>query len=84
MKFVSLVIYKWFRTNKIIRNQNPIIFGGVFLSIMEKITTEEQYNQILKRLDEIFDAKRGTKEGEELERLVSLIEEYEKELLDGK
>ncbi len=51
---------------------------------MEKITTEEQYNQILKRLDEIFDAKRGTKEGEELERLVSLIEEYEKELLDGK
>ena len=47
---------------------------------MEKIKTEEEYNQILKRLDEIFDAKKGTKEGEELERLVSLIEDYEKEL----
>lgn len=43
------------------------------------IKTEENYNQALKRLDEIFDAKKGTEEGDELELLGILIEQYENE-----
>jgi HTH-type transcriptional regulator/antitoxin HigA len=43
------------------------------------IKTEENYYQALKRLDEIFDAKKGTEEGDELEILVLLIEQYENE-----
>lgn len=43
------------------------------------IKTEENYNQALKRLDEIFDAKKGTEEGDELELLALLIEQYENE-----
>ncbi len=43
------------------------------------IKTEENYNQALKRLDEIFDAKKGTEEGDELELLGLLIEQYENE-----
>ena len=41
------------------------------------IKTEENYNQALKRLDEIFDAKKGSLEGDELELLGLLIEQYE-------
>ncbi len=43
------------------------------------IKTEENYIQTLKRLDEIFDAKKGTEEGDELELLGLLIERYENE-----
>jgi HTH-type transcriptional regulator/antitoxin HigA len=43
------------------------------------IKTEENYNRALKRLDEIFDAKKGTEEGAELELLGLLIEQYENE-----
>ena len=43
------------------------------------IKTEENYNQALKRLDDIFDAKKGTEEGDELELLGLLIEHYENE-----
>jgi HTH-type transcriptional regulator / antitoxin HigA len=43
------------------------------------IKTEEEYNQALKRFEKIFDAKPGTKEGEELELLAMLIDNYEKQ-----
>jgi HTH-type transcriptional regulator/antitoxin HigA len=43
------------------------------------IKTEKEYQQALVRLDEIFDAKKGTKEGDELEILSLLIEKYENE-----
>ena len=43
------------------------------------IKTEENYNRALKRLDEIFDAKKGTEESDELELLGLLIEQYENE-----
>lgn len=42
---------------------------------------KKDYEQALKRLEAIFDAKKGTSEGYELNRLVSLIEEYEKDIL---
>ena len=45
----------------------------------ESLKTEQEYEQALKRLEEIFDSKVGTKEGEELEVLAALIEEYEDE-----
>ncbi len=41
------------------------------------IKTEADYKAALARADEIFDAKSGTPEGEELESLVTLIEHYE-------
>ena len=41
------------------------------------IRTEEDYEAALARIDEIFDAKSGTPEEEELEELVDLIQLYE-------
>jgi len=43
------------------------------------IKTENDYNQTLKRLELIFDAKKGTQEGDELELLGILIDQYENE-----
>jgi len=46
---------------------------------IKPIKTEEDYHQALKRLEVIFDAKKGTKEGDELEILGILLEKYEAE-----
>ena len=46
------------------------------------IKTKKDYQQALERLDVIFDAKRGTPEGDELEILGILIEQYEKYTAD--
>lgn len=43
------------------------------------IKTESDYNQALERLETIFDAKKETPEGDELELLGMLIEQYENE-----
>ncbi len=43
------------------------------------IKTETDYNNALKRLEEIFDAPKGSPESDELEILSILIENYEKE-----
>ncbi len=43
------------------------------------IKTENDYNQALERLEVIFDSKRGTEEGDELELLGMLIDQYENE-----
>jgi len=42
------------------------------------IETEQDYRDALKRLDIIFDATPNTKEGDELEILGVLIDDYEK------
>lgn len=42
------------------------------------IKTEEQYKQALKRLEVIFDAEPGSAEGDELDLLSLLIDNYEK------
>ncbi|RQP09090.1 MAG: helix-turn-helix domain-containing protein [Chryseobacterium sp.] len=44
---------------------------------LNPIKTEEDYKRALERLEEIFDADSGTKEGDELEVLGILIENYE-------
>ena len=46
---------------------------------IKPIKTEKDYNQSLERLEVIFDAKKGTKEGDELEILGILIDNYENE-----
>ncbi|HRP88587.1 MAG TPA: helix-turn-helix domain-containing protein [Edaphocola sp.] len=46
---------------------------------LKPIKTEQDYFQALERLELIFDAKPGTKEGDELEILGILIEKYEDE-----
>ena len=43
------------------------------------IRTEEDYQKALERLEVIFNAKRGTREGDEVELLSLLIEDYETE-----
>jgi len=43
------------------------------------IRNENDYQQALTRLEEIFDAKKGTESGDELEILSILIDQYENE-----
>ena len=43
------------------------------------LTSEIEYRESLKRLEVIFDASIGSKEGDEAELLSSLIEKYENE-----
>ncbi len=46
---------------------------------IKPIKTEKDYNQALERLEIIFDAKLGSAEGDELEVLGILIDQYENE-----
>ena len=46
---------------------------------IKPIKTKKDYEQALERLEVIFDAKRGTEEGDELEILGILIDQYENE-----
>lgn len=46
---------------------------------LKPIKTKRDYQQALERLEVIFDAKRGTKEGDELEILGILIDQFENE-----
>jgi HTH-type transcriptional regulator/antitoxin HigA len=43
------------------------------------IKTEAEHRAALARIEEIFDAKPGTAEGDELELLTTLVDLYEKE-----
>lgn len=49
------------------------------MSTPKVIKTEEAYEEALSRIEEIFDSKPGTPEGDELELLVTLVELYEEE-----
>jgi HTH-type transcriptional regulator/antitoxin HigA len=44
---------------------------------IKPIRTRKEYHQALERLDEIFDAKKATEAGDELEILGILIDQYE-------
>ena len=44
---------------------------------LKPIRTEEDYDKALDRLEKIFDSDPGTKDGDELEILALLIEDYE-------
>jgi HTH-type transcriptional regulator/antitoxin HigA len=46
---------------------------------LKPIKTKKEYQQALDRLEKIFDAKKGTSEGDELEILGILIDQYENE-----
>ena len=46
---------------------------------IKPIKSEKDYDQAMERLAFIFDAKKGSKEGDELEILSILIEKYENE-----
>jgi len=46
---------------------------------IKPIKTEQDYNQALERLEMIFDAKKDAPEGDELEVLGILIDQYENE-----
>lgn len=46
---------------------------------IKPLKTEKDYQKAIKRLEVIFDAHPGSKEGDELEMLAILIEKYEDE-----
>jgi HTH-type transcriptional regulator/antitoxin HigA len=46
---------------------------------LKPIKTEKDYEAAMERLEDIFDANPGTKEGDELDILTMLIEKYEDE-----
>ncbi len=46
---------------------------------VKPIKTRKEYQQAMERLEVLFDAKPGSKEGDELEVLTILIEKYEDE-----
>jgi HTH-type transcriptional regulator/antitoxin HigA len=46
---------------------------------LKLIKTEREYQQTLKRVEKLMDAKAGTAEGDELELLAALVELYEEE-----
>ena len=46
---------------------------------MKLIKTESEYQDALKRIDQLFDCKPGTPEADEFELLVKLVEFYEEE-----
>jgi HTH-type transcriptional regulator/antitoxin HigA len=46
---------------------------------IKPIRTDKDYNKALKRLEHIFDSKKGSKDGDELEVLGILIDQYENE-----
>jgi HTH-type transcriptional regulator/antitoxin HigA len=48
---------------------------------IRSIETEQDYQEALKRLEEIFDALPNTSEGDELEILGGLINNYEGNIL---
>ncbi len=49
------------------------------MSYNKLLKTDSDYNEALKRIEELFDAEPGTSEADELELLVALVELYEKE-----
>ena len=46
---------------------------------IKPIKSEKDYNEAIERLEVIFDAKKGSQEGDELEILGILIDQYENE-----
>ncbi len=55
----------------------PQSIPGNDFAMMKPIKTEADYQRALARLEEIFDAKPGSAEGDELEVLGILVEHYE-------
>ena len=51
---------------------------------MDRIENEDQYVKVLSRINDIFDAEYGTAEGEELDKLVDLVVEYEETMAQEK
>ncbi|GGH43317.1 helix-turn-helix domain-containing protein [Dyadobacter endophyticus] len=47
--------------------------------MLKPIETEEEFDQALKRFNEVFDAPIGTPEGDEAGMLADLIEAYDNE-----
>ncbi|MBW8332585.1 MAG: hypothetical protein K0M40_11235 [Prolixibacteraceae bacterium] len=56
-----------------------IIQEQMMTGMMETLYTEDDYREALKRFLEICDAPEDTEEADELEKLMYLLEEYEKE-----
>lgn len=47
---------------------------------IEKIENEEDFEKVLQRIDELMNAKKGTPEFDELQKLTDLAEDYEDNL----
>lgn len=47
--------------------------------VKDKIRTEDEYRRVMIRYFEIYDAPKGTTEGDEATQLAQLLEDYENE-----
>lgn len=56
------------------KGQIPIV-----MSYSKLLKTESDYNDALRRIEELFESEPGTPEADELELLAALVELYEKE-----
>ena len=50
---------------------------------IKPIKTEVDYKKGLKRIEEIFDAKEGSREGDELDILGMMVDQYEEKALSN-
>ncbi len=75
----SILIMESFGFDLLERTQNMTKWMHQIFREMKIIKTEKAYRQALQRLEEIFDAKKNTAQGDDLELLSLLIEQYEKE-----
>ena len=75
------MITKWFGSGSSEHTPNMIKLTRQKFKTMtiKPIKTKKDYQKALERLEMIFDAKKGSKEGDELEVLGILIEKYEDE-----
>jgi hypothetical protein len=65
------------RAGLIKRNNNPVKVDARS-DRGDKLRTKRQYEMALARIDTLLDAKAGTTEGDELDRLTRLVQDYEK------
>src|SRR5690625_3283646 len=72
-RFSSVLLVHMPNTTKLMQRQ----YKRTLTMQIQPIHTEEDYQKTLARIEEIFDARPGTKEGDELEILGILADEYE-------
>lgn len=75
------MIINWFGygLQVIIHSMTKLMQPKFEIMTLKPINTEKDYQAALSRLEQIFDSKKGSPEGDELEILAILIEKYENE-----
>ena len=68
------------KLEKLLKQKVPLELspdGHKHMNMIDRIETEKDYDAVLKRIEELIDVQPGTSEGDELDALVILVEQYE-------